>query len=251
MMDVIDLLKHHVSVRDFKDEPLSPAIKQRLLTAAHAGSSSNFVQATSIIEITDQTVRAEIADISQSAAYVKKSGAFYVFVADLYRQATILKARHQDLTPITTMESLLVSVVDTAIAGENMAVAAESLGLGICFIGGIRNDLQRIKELLHLPKYTVHLFGLTIGEPLTKNEVKPRLPLKNFVSENQYQPAVFTDLRQYDQVMADYYLHRASHAKVMDWSTSQSQFFAEVRRPAVASFLQEQGFMLKNEGASK
>lgn len=251
MMDVVDLMKHHVSVRNFKDRPLSMATKQRLLTAAHAGSSSNFVQATSIIKITDQTIREEIAEISQSVAYVKKSGAFYVFVADLYRQASLLKAHHQDVTPITTMESLLVSVVDTAIAGENMAVAAESLGLGICFIGGIRNDLKRIKELLHLPKYTVPLFGLTIGEPLTKNEIKPRLPLNNFVSENRYQPAAFTDLRQYDQVMANYYLHRTSHAKAMDWSTSQLKFFAEVRRPAVASFIEEQGFMLKNEGESK
>ena len=82
-MNVIDLMNHHVSVRDFKDEPLPKETKQKLLTAAHAGSSSNFVQATSIIEITDEQVRNEIAGISQSAVYVKKSGAFYIFVADL------------------------------------------------------------------------------------------------------------------------------------------------------------------------
>lgn len=244
-MNVINLMNNHVSVRNFKGEPLPTETKQKLLTAAHAGSSSNFVQATSIIEITDEQIRNEIADISQSAAYVKKSGAFYIFVADLYRQATLLETHHKSLAPIKNMESLLVSVVDTTIAAENMAVAAESLGLGICYIGGIRNDLTRIKDLLHLPKYTLPLFGLTIGEPITKNGVKPRLPLKNLVSENQYNPDDFTDLNQYDQVMKNYYLNRPNHPKKMDWSTSQLKFFADVKRPEVADFLQEQGFTLK------
>lgn len=244
-MNVIDLMNHHVSVRDFKDEPLPKETKQKLLTAAHAGSSSNFVQATSIIEITDEQVRNEIAGISQSAVYVKKSGAFYIFVADLYRQATLLEAHHQSLAPIKNMESLLVGVVDTTIAAENMAVAAESLDLGICYIGGIRNNLKRIKELLHLPKYTLPLFGLTIGEPITRNGVKPRLPLKNIVSENQYDAKSFTDFHQYDQVMENYYLNRPSHPKKMDWSTSQLKFFADVKRPEVTDFIQEQGFTLK------
>jgi FMN reductase (NADPH) len=244
-MNVIDLMGHHVSVRNFEGEPLSEETKRKLLTAAHAGSSSNFVQATSIIEITDEKIRSEIAEISQSAAYVKKSGAFYIFIADLYRQATLLENNHKDLAPIKTIESLLVSVIDTTIAAENMAVAAESLGLGICYIGGVRNDLNRVKELLHLPKYTLPLFGLTLGEPITKNGIKPRLPFKNFVGENQYNSEEFTDLKQYDRVMADYYLNRPSHPKKMDWSTSQLKFFADVKRPEVADFIQKQGFTLK------
>lgn len=112
-MNVIDLMNQHVSVRDFKEGELSEEVKQKLLTAAHAGSSSNFIQATTIIEITDEKIRNEIAEISQSAAYVKKSGAFYVFVADLYRQADLLKQHHQGLAPLKNMESFLVSVVDT------------------------------------------------------------------------------------------------------------------------------------------
>ena len=71
-MEVFDLLTQHVSVRDFEATPLSAATKQQLLTAAHAGSSSNFVQATSIIEVQAPALRNELAEISQSAAYVKK-----------------------------------------------------------------------------------------------------------------------------------------------------------------------------------
>lgn len=243
-MTTIDLMNSHSSVRDFKDEKLSEETKRQLLQSAHSGSSSNFVQATSIIEITDEVIRNELAEISQSAPYVKKSGAFYVFVADLYRQAHILKSQGLSLAPIQNMESLLVSVVDTAISAENMAVAAESLGLGICYIGGIRNDLPRVSELLELPKYTLPLFGLTIGIPEKRNQIKPRLPLKNFVSEDVYDAQAFTDLVTYDKKMKNYYLNRSSHPKNMDWTTSQVKFFSKTRRDDISKFLKKQGFEL-------
>jgi len=243
-MDVIASLNAHSSVRAFAAQPLAEQTKRQLLTAARAGSSSNFVQATSIIEVREPQLRNELADISNSAAYVKQSGVFYVFVADLYRQSQLLQARGQNLAPIQNMESLLVSVVDTAIAAENMAVAAESVGLGICYIGGIRNDLARVSELLQLPAYTVPLFGMTIGVPLSQNAVKPRLPLANFTATDHYDAAQFTDLTAYDATMRAYYRNRPSHAKDLDWTTSQLAFFETVRRPEVATFIRRQGFTL-------
>ena len=144
MSDLIAQMQQHVSVRDFEATPLSAEVKQQLIAAAQSGSSSNFVQAFSIIEVTDVALRAEIATISNSASYGNQTGTFYVFVADLYRQAAILKAQGQSLAGVQNMEALLVASVDTTIAAEDMAVAAESLGLGICYIGGIRNDIARL-----------------------------------------------------------------------------------------------------------
>lgn len=244
MSSLIEQMQHHVSVRDFEPTPLSTTVKQQLTAAAQSGSSSNFVQAFSIIEVTDLVIRDEIATISQSAAYVKQTGTFYVFVADLYRQATLLEKAGQSLAGIQNMEALLVATVDTAIAAEDMAVAAESLDLGICYIGGIRNDIARVAELLGLPAYTVPLFGLTIGIPKTKNQVKPRLPQVNQVAQNQYDVHQATNLVQYDQQMQNYYANRGTNQQQTDWSTKNTAFFSEVRRPAVASFLKKQGFTL-------
>ena len=64
-----------------------------------------------------------------------------------------------------------------------MAIAAESMDLGICYIGGIRNDLDTVAKRLSLPELTVPLFGLTIGVPETLNGVKPRMPFENILSE--------------------------------------------------------------------
>ena len=86
------------------------------------------------------------------------------------------------------MEPFIVSVVDTTIAAQNMVAYAEAQDLGICYIGGIRNDLPRIAELVGLPKLTFPLFGLTIGYPQHRNEPKVRLPQEAIVSVDQYQP---------------------------------------------------------------
>ena len=134
MEDVIELMKKHTSVRNFADTSLTDEVKEQLIIAAHAGASSNFVQATSIIDVTDPSIRGQLAEISKSAAYVKQSGAFFVFVADLYRQSQILQQQGLDLAGIKNMEALTVAIVDTAIAGENLAVAAESLDLSLIHI---------------------------------------------------------------------------------------------------------------------
>lgn len=244
-MKHIDQMMQHVSVRDFQDEPLTDDMKKKLLLAAQSGSSSNFVQAFSIIDITDKKLRSEIAEISNSAAYVNKTGAFFVFVADLYRQSQMLEQADEPLDGIKNMEELLVAAVDTTIAGEDMAQAAESLGLGICYIGGIRNDIAKVAKLLKLPKYTFPVFGMTVGKPASKNQVKPRLPLMNQVSTNTYDQSGFSEIGDYDEKVRKYYSTRKSHPQDTNWTEKNIDFFKEVRRPEVGAFLKAQGFSLK------
>ncbi|MCY9807437.1 oxygen-insensitive NADPH nitroreductase [Lentilactobacillus senioris] len=242
MKNTIQLIKNHSSVRSFKDEPLSDEVKTQLLDAAKAGSSSHFIQATSIIEITDKQIKNELADLSNSAPYIKTTGSFFVFIADLYRDAEILKTNHQSLAAVANMEALIAGVVDTTIAGENMALAAEALDLGICFIGGIRNDLQRVSELLKLPKFTVPIFGLTVGIPNQRSEIKPRLPKANTIFQNQYDFKAATDLRKYTKKTAAYYAERETNQQDVNWTQKMQEFFAEPSRQDVADFIREQGF---------
>lgn len=245
MNPTIKKMLQHVSVRDFQDQPLDFETKEKLLLAAQSGSTSNFVQAYSIIEITDRKLRAELADITSSASYVNKTGTFYVFVADLYRQSVMLEKKGMSLAGIKNMEELLVATVDTTIAAEDMAVAAQSMDLGICYIGGIRNDIYKVAELLKLPKYTFPLFGMTIGVPNKKNQLKPRMPLKNQVSTNAYDTEMFTQIGEYDELVEKYYASRDDNSQAANWTDKNIDFFREVRRHEVADFLKEQGFTLR------
>ncbi|WP_283707396.1 oxygen-insensitive NADPH nitroreductase [Lactococcus cremoris] len=244
MNQTIEKMLVHASVRDFKAEPLPAQTKDLLLKAAQSGASSNFIQAYSIIEVADVNLRCEIAKISGSDAYVNQTGVFYVFVADWYRQAQILRAENKDVKALRNMEALTVAIVDTTIAAQNMTVAAESMGLGICYIGGIRNDTSKVTELLNLPELTLPLFGLTIGLPNSRNEVKPRLPKENILSINGYNHESLTDLSTYNEQTAEYYANRSHHQKSTNWSQEMSDFLTNPRREDLADFLKKQGFTL-------
>ncbi|WP_334352384.1 oxygen-insensitive NADPH nitroreductase [Companilactobacillus sp. HBUAS56257] len=244
MNPTIKKMTEHVSVRNFTDQKITDDQKKALVAAAQSGSTSEFVQAFSIIEITDPDLRNELADITISSPHVKKADTFYVFVADLNRQASILKAQNQSLDSLKNMESLIVSIVDTTIAAQNMAIAAESMDLGICYIGSLRNNIKRVAELLKLPEFTLPVFGMTIGVPAIKNQHKPRLPKINQVATNSYDNQKFTDLAAYDKVVHDYYAERKTNAADTDWSKKNLAIFKQIRRPEVASFLKEQGFTL-------
>ncbi|MDM5144303.1 FMN reductase (NADPH) [Lactococcus lactis] len=244
MNPTIEKMLLHASVRDFKAEPLPAQTKDLLLKAAQSGASSNFIQAYSIIEVADVNLRCELARISGSDDYVNQTGVFYIFVADWYRQAQILQTENKDVKALQNMEALTVAIVDTTIAAQNMAIAAESMGLGICYIGGIRNDIAKVAELLNLPELTVPLFGLTIGMPKTRNEVKPRLPRANILSVNAYNHESLTDLSTYNEQTSDYYANRSHHQKSTDWTQEMSNFLTNPRREDLADFLKKQGFTL-------
>ena len=83
-------------------------------------------------------------------------------------------------------ENLLVGATDVALFAQNIAIAAESKGYGICYIGGVRNAPEEISELLNLPEGVAPMYAMTIGVPDEANEVKPRLPVEAIIHENSY-----------------------------------------------------------------
>lgn len=118
------------------------------------------------------------------------------------------------------------------------------MGLGICYIGSIRNNIKQVAKLLNLPKYTFPLFGMTIGVPKVLNQTKPRLPKINQVSKNTYDNNLFNNLSSYDNEVKDYYSNRKTNPQDTTWTEKNLTIFNHIHRPDVADFLLEQGFSL-------
>ncbi len=90
--------------------------------------------------------------------HVAQAAEFWVFCADFNRNFQICPEANPGLA-----EQLLLGVVDTALMAQNAFTAAESLGLGGVYIGGIRNSIEAVGELLQVPKHVLPLFGLCTG----------------------------------------------------------------------------------------
>lgn len=207
MSPTIELLCGHRSIRHFTDEPVTDAQREAIIAAARSTSSSSFTVQFYYPYYRSGAARGVSAPDGR-AKHVAQAAEFWVFCADFNRHLQICPDAQLGLA-----EQLLLGVVDTAMMGQNALTAAESLGLGGVYIGGIRNNIESVTELLKLPKHVLPLFGLCLGWPADNPDLKPRLPAELVVHENQYQPLDEKLLARYDEQLAEYYLTRGSNTR--------------------------------------
>ncbi|WP_136248340.1 oxygen-insensitive NADPH nitroreductase [Halomonas borealis] len=243
MNPTIELLKSHRSVRKFTEQKLSPELLRELIRAGQAAATSSHVQAYSVIHVTTPAKRKQIAELAGGQGYVANASDFLVFCADMKRPTDASERAGAHVVRGMT-EQLLVASVDTALMAQNVAVAAESEGLGICYIGGIRNNPQALSELLELPDHVYPVFGMCLGYPAHDPDIKPRLPVEAILKED-----VYTDDREqvdaYDEAMHHYYGERSGGTKDSDWSRSLAPLFDTKLRTHMRGFLVERGFEMK------
>lgn len=242
MNPVIDTLLAHRSIRKFTTEPISDETLELLLRAGQAASSSSFIQAYSIIDVEEPELRLEIQACTGNQAWVGEAARFLVFCADFDRLRQV--AEHQGVAPeLGFTEQLLLGSVDAALVGQNVLLAAESIGLGGVFIGAIRNQPQRVAELLQLPEQVFAVFGMCLGHPDQRPGLKPRLALSQVLHKNRYNEKSFIDgMDAYDKLTSDYYRERTAGQVTSGWSEQMAEKFEAEKRPHMLKFLQDQGF---------
>lgn len=243
MNETIHGLLNHRSIRKFKPITLTQEEISLLVQSAQCASTSSYVQAYSIIGITEPAIKEALREIS-GQNYVENNGHLFVFVIDYNRHKHLGETLNQPVESyFGTTESLLVGTVDASLAAQNMAVAAESLGLGICYIGSLRNDTAKVIELLNLPEYTFPLFGMVVGVPDHTGSQKERLPMDVIYHENQYKPFDYQDYQQYDASIQAYYKARTNGQRNDKWSEQVIQMLSEKTRLDINDVIKARGFL--------
>ncbi|MFC4768112.1 oxygen-insensitive NADPH nitroreductase [Effusibacillus consociatus] len=242
MNPTIELLQRHRSIRKYKSIPLDSEQIIAILHSAQMASSSSNVQAYSVIAVTDPAMKKELAVLTGNQAYVEQCPLFLVWCADMYRLREACEMQGTEMVH-GTMENFIVATVDTALAAQNAAIAAESMGLGIVYIGGIRNNPREVTKLLQLPELVYPVFGMCVGYPDHTPEIKPRLGSKAVFHHNTYDTAgVRGEIENYDQVMRAYYLERTKGKRDTVWSKEMADKYRQPIREHMRAFLEEQGF---------
>ncbi|MFD0676615.1 MULTISPECIES: oxygen-insensitive NADPH nitroreductase [unclassified Paenibacillus] len=244
MNEVIDLLKKHTSMRKFTEQPVTDEQLRTIVTSAQSASTSSNVQAYSIIRVSDQGMKQQLSVLSANYSYIVECPLFLVWCADLHR---LHKAygKHEDDEPvyIGTMENLIVATVDASLAAQNAAIAAESMGLGIVYIGGIRNHIAEVSKLLKLPQHVYPVFGMCIGYPDQQSGPRPRLPLDAVLHENTYDSDRMTkSVEDYDRTMKEYITLRTGGKRTSTWTEDMANKLKTPARLHMKSYLEEQGF---------
>ena len=240
-MNTINLIKSHRSIRKFKPDPIAPELLQSILEAGQSAATSSYVQAYTLIRVTDGGKRQKLVELAGNQPYVATCAEFFVCCADLHRNTEL--CQNQGSNPVSGfIEHMIIATVDVSLVAQNIVIAAESAGLGICYIGGIRNQPEQVCALLSLPENVYPVFGLCLGYPAQNPETKPRLPLTAWVQENTYAPLSDKGLlNKYDAAVRHYYETRTGGKKSQTWSEQTAQFFSKESRPHMLTFLQSKG----------
>ncbi|MED3760845.1 oxygen-insensitive NADPH nitroreductase [Peribacillus frigoritolerans] len=250
MNNTLELLHNHTSIRSFTNQPLTEEQRDVIFKAANQTSSFSLLQVVSIIRITDPDLRKKVTQLSANQPYIGEAAEFWIFCADFNRNHQIAPKVDLDY-----MEYLLIGSFDAGLMAQNALTAAESLGLGGVYIGGVRLNITELTEVLNLPKYVVPLVGLCIGHPAgekpgLKPGLKPRLPQSMIMFDNQYQPLDEGKLANYDQQMREYYQNRPVKApftvkKVKGWKDHIEDHLERSKLPFMLEYLNKQGFAKK------
>ena len=245
MKTVIELLKSHRSIRSYSEKPIPEDLLSNIPSAGQSAATSSNIQAVTIIRVTDKEIRQGLCDVGGGQSYIIDAPEFFVFCADLNRSYSCCGMHKQE--PVSGMtEQFIIATVDTSLVAQNVVIAAESSGLGICYIGAMRNDPARVCELLGLPEHVYPVFGLCMGFPNQNPQVKPRLPLESIVRENSYTLDNERDLiKKYDENLSSYHMGRSDNAKTVIWSEVMSKLLTKEPRPHMREFLRNRGFKMR------
>ncbi|MCV2403635.1 oxygen-insensitive NADPH nitroreductase [Marinomonas sp. C2222] len=243
MNPILDAQQTHTSIRQYTNKAIDEDLLRKLIQCAQGAASSSFIQAYSIVQVTNTENRQQIAELSGGQKWVETSAEFLVICADLTRVEQC--SLQQGLGPLEgNTEHFIAATTDATFMAQNLMLGAESVGLGAVFIGGIRNDPAQVSELLNLPDQVFPIFGLCLGYPDAEPEIKPRLPIDAILHKDRYDTSsCIKDISDYDAQMQSYYQSRDSNHKSSNWSIQTANAVQKKKREHMLPFLQKRGFL--------
>ncbi len=198
MNQVIDVLLKRKSVREYTNQPIPAEVKAQILAATFRAPTAGNMMLYSILEVTDQALKDKLAVTCDNQPFIATAPLIWMFLADYQRWFDyFLASGVEDLCerrglPLRHPEEgdLLLACCDTMIAAQSAVVAAESFGIGSCYIGDILEDYETHRAMFNLPQYVAPVGLLCFGYPTREQSERvqtPRFDEKFVVFENQYQ----------------------------------------------------------------
>lgn len=243
MNETLRLQQAHRCIRSYKPAPVSDTMLDQIVAAAHQAPTSMNAQEISLIVVRDAATRAKIAELAGGQTYIAQAPVFIVITLDFHK--TDLGVRKAGQTQIIheSMEGFGVAAVDAGIVLGTLITAAESQGLGIVPIGGIRRDPQGMIDLLNLPPLTFPMVGLCIGHAEKDAPLKPRMDIRTFRHDERYDASGYAAaIDAYDETIMEYW-KQLGRSDGTSWSQNLGNSLKQVYFPQVKPVAAMQGLL--------
>ena len=185
---VLASMLQHRSVRAYSQRPVTESELALMVAAAQSASTSSNLQAWSVVAVRDTEKKKRLSALAGNQRHIEECPLFLIWIADLSRLQAAGQRHSLPHEGLDYLELTLVGVIDATLAAQNAAVAAEAQGMGVVYIGGIRNHPEAVARELNLPPRAFAVFGMCVGypDPERPSSVKPRLPLSTVLHQESY-----------------------------------------------------------------
>ncbi len=261
MTEIFRILSSHRSIRKFKSSAIPEDLLNKIINFSRQAPTTSNLQAYSIIVVRDSEKKKVLAHLAGDQPWVESCPVFLVLCPDLYRLQQVCSLRGYEIND-KYIEDFIVAVVDASLVAQNILVAAEANGLGVCVVGGIRRNPDEVSHLLNLPKRVFPLLGICLGYPDQAGVVKPRLPNDIIVFDEEYKEQdIENQIDEYDKLIQSIGLYDGPRRKIpapdgrtvsdeaYGWSENSARRIGatdpKAHRAHIRAFLERQGFGLE------
>ena len=242
MDKTIELLMAHSSCRSFQDKPVPEDVADTIIKCAQHAPTSSYLQAYTIIKVEDIEKRKALAEFAGGQEWVEKAGLALLFCADLHRLDVMLDVADKNV--LHNEELYTVAVTDAALASSRALVAAQALGLGGVFVGGVRNETEKMAKLFGLPELVFPMYVVCMGYPAEVPPQRPRMDARLISAVDTYPEITGPEqLADYEKEVSDYFLNITKGRSGRGWIARAEHAISVKPRYSVGEFLHKAGFM--------
>jgi FMN reductase (NADPH)/FMN reductase [NAD(P)H] len=239
----LELLNARRSTRTYAATPITDAEKHAILHGAMRAPTGGNMMQYSIIEVTDQALKDRLAVTCDDQPFIARAPWVLIFVADMQKWIDLFRHVHAEQIDgvehriVPGMGDFINAFADALIAAQNAVIAAESLGIGSCYIGDIIENAEIHAEMFDLPSYVIPAAMLCLGRPLSDGPIAPRYET-HVVHDNVYRRLAENELAEVADELAMLHAPHASTRGTGDFVRQiytrkyASEFMREMNRSA-------------------
>lgn len=182
MNETLTLIENRKSVRAYEPGPLGPEQRDAIVRAAMRAPTAGNQMLYSILDIEDQAIKDRLAVTCDHQPFIAKAPLVLLFLADFqrwfdyFRHSGVEELCRDRGIPFRKPQEgdLMLAISDALIAAQTAVIAAESLGIGSCYIGDVMENYEVHRDLLHLPDFAFPIAMVCFGLPTEQQKLRPR-----------------------------------------------------------------------------
>jgi nitroreductase len=182
----MEILNQHKTIRRFQKRAVSNEILENIINSGTRASTTGNMQLYSVVLTENKANKEKLLPLHFNQNVAKEAPVLITVIADFNRFTKWCEFNNAQ-PGYNNLLSFLTASIDALLLAQNICVAAENLGLGICYLGTAVYNAKEIIDILELPKLTFPITSIAIGYPDENPELADRIPLSGIIHREKYE----------------------------------------------------------------